>query len=127
MTTPLRIDKWLWAARFFKTRSLAAAAVARGNVRVNGESAKPARALRAGDTLEITRERDCIEVIVMGLSSIRGPATEAAVLYRETAQSSERRTAEREARSLMPARAPAPPGRPDKKARRELQRFLRGG
>ena len=127
MTTPLRIDKWLWAARFFKTRSLAAAAVARGNVRVNGESAKPARALRAGDTLEITRERDCIEVIVMGLSSIRGPATEAAVLYRETAQSSERRAAEREARALMPARTPAPPGRPDKKARRELQRFLRGG
>jgi ribosome-associated heat shock protein Hsp15 len=127
MTTPLRIDKWLWAARFFKTRSLAAAAVVRGKVRVNGESAKPARALKAGDTLEITRERDCIEVIVMGLSAVRGPATEAAVLYRETAQSSERRAAERESRALMPARTPAPPGRPDKKARRELQRFLRGG
>ena len=127
MTIPLRIDKWLWAARFFKTRTLAAAAVARGNVRVNGESAKPARAVKAGDTLEITRERDRIEIIVMGLSPVRGPAPEAARLYHETAQSSERRAAEREARALLPARTPAPPGRPDKKARRELQRFLRGG
>jgi ribosome-associated heat shock protein Hsp15 len=127
MTTPLRIDKWLWAARFFKTRSLAAAAVARGNVRVNGAAAKPARVLKGGDTLEITRERDRIEVIVMGLSAVRGPASEAALLYRETAQSNERRAAEREARALMPARTPAPPGRPDKKARRELHRFLRGG
>ena len=127
MTAPLRIDKWLWAARFFKTRSLAAAAVARGNVLINGAAAKPARVLKGGDKLEITRERDRIEVIVMGLSGVRGPASEAALLYRETAQSSERRAAEREARALMPARTPAPPGRPDKKARRELQRFLRGG
>jgi ribosome-associated heat shock protein Hsp15 len=127
MTTPLRIDKWLWAARFFKTRSLAAAAVARGRVRVNGEAAKPARALKAGDTLEITRDRDSIEIIVMGLSAVRGPAPEAARLYHETAASSERRALEREQRALLPARTPGPPGRPDKKARRELQRFLRGG
>src|SRR5262245_56397243 len=75
----LRIDKWLWAARFFKTRSLAAAAVSRGKVRVNGEAAKPARALKAGDTLEISRDRDVIEVIVMMVSAVRGPASEAAL------------------------------------------------
>src|SRR5262245_22041636 len=107
MPTPLRIDKWLWAARFFKTSSLAAAAVTRGRVRVNGDAAKPARAVKAGDTLEITRDRDRIEVIVMRLSAVRGPAPEAALLYHETAASSERRALEREAHALLPARAPA--------------------
>jgi ribosome-associated heat shock protein Hsp15 len=129
MTSPgtLRIDKWLWAARFYKTRSLAAAAVSRGRVRVNGDTAKPARALKAGDTLEITRDRDSIEVVVMLLSAVRGPAGEAAMLYHETQSSIDRRAQEREAHARLPARTPAPPRRPDKKARRELQRFLRGG
>ena len=122
----LRIDKWLWAARFFKTRSLAAAAVSRGKVRVNDEAAKPARALKAGDMVEISRDRDVIEVIVMMASAVRGPASEAAMLYRETQSSIDRRALEREARALQPARTPAPPKRPDKRARRELQRFLRG-
>jgi ribosome-associated heat shock protein Hsp15 len=122
----LRIDKWLWAARFFKTRSLASTAVSRGKVRVNGETAKPARALKAGEMLQITRDRDEIEVIVMTLSSVRGPASEAAMLYRETQASIDRRALEREARASLPARTPAPPRRPDKRARRELQRWLRG-
>jgi len=122
----LRIDKWLWAARFFKTRSLAATAVTRGKVRVNGDAAKPARVLKAGDMLEISRDRDVVEVIVMTVSAVRGPASEAAMLYRETQSSVDRRTLEHEARALLPARTPAPPKRPDKRARRELQRFLRG-
>jgi ribosome-associated heat shock protein Hsp15 len=122
----LRVDKWLWAARFYKTRSLATGAAERGKVRVNGGVAKPAHGLRAGDTVEITRERDVMEVIVMGLSARRGPATEAASLYRETHESAERRALARAAESTRPARTPAPAKRPDKKARRELQRFLRG-
>jgi ribosome-associated heat shock protein Hsp15 len=122
----LRIDKWLWAARFFKTRSLAATAVSRGRVRVNGDAAKPARTLKAGDTLEIRRDRDVIEVIVMMVSAVREPASKAAILYRESQSSIDRRALEHEARALLPARAPAPPKRPDKKARRELQRFRRG-
>jgi ribosome-associated heat shock protein Hsp15 len=122
----VRIDKWLWAARFFKTRTLASTAVARGRVQVNGDPAKPARALKAGDILDIARERDRIQVIVMNLSTRRGPAEEAATLYRETQESIERRARDQAARALMPARTPAPPRRPDKKARRELQRLLRG-
>jgi ribosome-associated heat shock protein Hsp15 len=100
--------------------------VSRGKVRVNGDAAKPARALKAGDMLEITRDRDVIGVIVMTVSAVRGPASEAAMLYRETQTSIDRRALEHEARALLPARMPAPPKRPDKKARRELQRFLRG-
>jgi ribosome-associated heat shock protein Hsp15 len=122
----VRIDKWLWAARFYKTRSLAAAAVARGRVQVNGDPAKPARALKAGDVLDIARERDRIQIIVMNLSMRRGPSEEAAGLYRETQESSDRRALDQAARANLPARTPAPPRRPDKKARRELQRLLRG-
>jgi ribosome-associated heat shock protein Hsp15 len=118
----LRIDKWLWFARFFKTRSQATVAVAGGLVHVNGERVKPARDVRLGDQLSITRDEQRFEVIVQGLPVRRGPAAEAQLAYQETPASLEQRARKREQLRLAP---PAPDGRPDKHARREL-RSLRG-
>lgn len=86
-TEKLRIDKWLWAARFFKTRSLAAEAVAGGKVHVNGHRVKPARAITAGDVLEIRRGLEEFVVVVEGLNDRRGPAKVASQLYCETPES----------------------------------------
>lgn len=94
----IRLDKWLWAARFFKTRSLAAEAVSGGKVHVNEQRVKPARAINVGDVLEIRRGLDELVVVVEGLSDRRGPAKVAALLYCETADSiaeREERTAQR--------------------------------
>lgn len=85
----VRIDKWLWAARFFKTRSLAQDAIELGRVRVRGERIKPSREVRVGELLEITRGEEHFEVYVEALSQVRGPAREAARLYRETDESQE--------------------------------------
>lgn len=119
----VRLDKWLWAARFFKTRSLAAAAVQGGKVHVRDERAKPARAVRVGDELRIRRGPYEWVVTVKGLSARRGPATEAALLYEETRESVRNREA---ARALMQAQA-APfrehGGRPTKKDRRDWARL----
>ena len=121
------MDRWLWAARFFKTRGLAQDAVAGGRIHVNGQRVKPARALKAGDRVEITRGDDRLEVIVEGLSGRRGPAPEAQALYAETPESIARREARREARRLKASgRGPAPAHRPDKRDRRRLIRFVRG-
>lgn len=118
----LRIDRWLWCARFFKTRSLAAGAVKGGHVRVNGQRAKPARDVRVGDTLTILQGEVEREVTVAGIPTRRGPAPEASRCYVETEASiarrleaQERRKAERELQ-----RAPTP-GRPDKRTRRLLR------
>ena len=118
----VRVDKWLWAARFYKTRSLAGQAVSGGRVHVNGQRVKSARALKTGDELRISKGETEFDVLVLGLAERRGPASVAAGLYRETESSVARREAERETRRVRPA-SPAPRNRPDKKARRELRRF----
>jgi len=121
----LRIDKWLWCARFFKTRSLASAAVAGGKVHVNGERAKPSRAVRPGDVLDITTGFDAFTVEILAIPARRGPATEARQCYRESEASVARRERIREQRRLAALAAPQTPGRPDKHTRRELLRFQR--
>lgn len=119
----LRLDVWLWAARFFKARSLAQQAIATGRVEVNDARAKPARGLHVGDRLRIVRGDERLEVVVQLLDSRRGPASCAALLYRETEASVAAREAVREQRRLSGFDAGA---RPDKQQRRELRRFRRG-
>ena len=121
-TESVRLDQWLWAARFFKTRSLAATAAQGGKVHVRGDRAKPARAIRVGDLLQIRRGSYEWVVTVKSLSTRRGPANEAALLYEETAESVRNRDA---ARAQIQAEA-APfrerGGRPTKKDRRDWAR-----
>jgi ribosome-associated heat shock protein Hsp15 len=124
----IRLDKWLWAARFFKTRGLAQQAIGAGRVLVDGERVKVARALRAGEgvTVRVGDQEQCVEVLV--LSEQRGPATVARTLYRETPES----LAKREALALQRRLAPEPAwaieqGRPTKRDRREMERFQGGG
>ena len=120
----MRLDKWLWAARFFKTRALAVEAIGAGHVSVNGERAKAAKALRAGDAVEVRRPPFTHSIVVKGLSERRGPAAEAQLLYEETPESRERRaqlTAELRSVSAVPRF----PGRPTKKDRRDYERWLR--
>ncbi len=124
-TGGVRLDKWLWAARFFKTRSLAAEAIDGGKVHVNGVRAKPAKEVRPGYELSIRKGPYEFIVVVKGLSERRGPAKEAAELYEETPESIARREQLREQLALT---APlASEGRPSKKDRRQLAAFKRGG
>lgn len=118
----LRIDKWLWHARFFKSRSLATEAVSGGHVHVNDERVKPSRAVGVGDRLTITRADERLEVLVRAIPLRRGPATEAQACYEETPESIAARERRREFRKL---RAPAPDARPGKHDRRAL-RDLKG-
>lgn len=122
----IRLDKWLWAARLFKTRTLAAAAVAGGKVYVNGQRAKPSHELRIGDRLEITRDAERYEIIVGGLSAKRGATRDAQILYEETAASREIRARHAELRRLAALASPAPAKRPDKKSRWLIHRFKQG-
>jgi ribosome-associated heat shock protein Hsp15 len=119
----LRIDKWLWCARFFKSRSQASEAVAGGRVHVNGERVKPSRSIHVDDRLQITRDEVEFEVIVQGIPARRGPAAEARMHYSETPESVAARERRREQARLAP---PAPDGRPDKHARRALRDLRRG-
>jgi ribosome-associated heat shock protein Hsp15 len=112
---------WLWAARFFKTRSLAKQAIDGGKIEINGADCKPARTLHAGDKLRISRGEERLEVDVLALSCKRGPASVAATLYQETEASRVAREAAREQHRLLGANAP--PKRPGKDARRELRRL----
>ena len=121
----LRIDRWLWAARFFKTRSSAAAAVAGGKVHLNGQRTKPAKAVRAGDRLDVRRGDLRWEVAVLAIAARRGPASEARALYEETPESVERREREREERRAR-RRLAAGTGRPTKRDRRQLERSPSG-
>lgn len=120
-----RVDKWLWCARFFKTRGLAAAAVTGGKVHVNRERVKPARAVRAGDVLDVTVGHEVITVTVLAIPVRRGPASEARLCYAETEASMARRERLREQRRLAAMAAPQTEGRPDKRTRRELLRMQR--
>ncbi|MFZ0467967.1 MAG: S4 domain-containing protein [Thiogranum sp.] len=121
MTDTLRIDKWLWAARFFKTRSLAAQSVGGGKVQVNGARAKPSRPVKVGDLLEIHKDGFEFCITVLALSERRGSATVAQTLYQESESSVQRREALREQHRLAAASAPRPHTKPDKKARRQLR------
>jgi ribosome-associated heat shock protein Hsp15 len=119
----LRIDRWLWCARFFKTRSVAAEAVRSGHVRLNGQRVKPAHAVRVGDALTVElRDESEREVVIAAIPVRRGPAPEAAATYVETTESIERRRQAAEQRALRPAFAPPTEGRPDKRTRRLLLR-----
>jgi ribosome-associated heat shock protein Hsp15 len=120
-----RLDKWLWAARFYKTRSLAVAAIEAGHVRVAGERAKPAREIKVGDRICVTREGMRWEVAVLALSLRRGPASEAALLYREDSDSLSARERLIEQRRALDASNPLAKGRPTKQMRRSLERLLK--
>lgn len=121
----MRIDKWLWAARFFKTRSLAAAAVDGGHVEVNGERAKPAKQVKEGDELRIRINPYTFVVYVRGLSERRGPAVQARELYQETDDSRRERERLAEQRRLAPVPAYEEGGRPTKRDRRDLAKVKR--
>ena len=119
----LRIDKWLWAARFYKTRSLATAAIHAGHIKLNGHTIKPARELRVSDTLELAIGDVHWTVFVNGLNDLRRPANEAQKLYEETPESIARRIAVKEAQRLAPTPGSDLRGRPTKKARRQIRGF----
>jgi ribosome-associated heat shock protein Hsp15 len=118
----VRIDKWLWAARFFKTRTLAATAVDNGRVKLNGERVKPAHAVKLGDLLDIDNGAVRWEVAVQGLSETRGPATAAQALYAETDAGRARRAQEAEQRKYFREPGAALKERPTKRDRRRLDK-----
>ncbi|WP_313084013.1 S4 domain-containing protein [Pulveribacter sp.] len=130
MTTPpesMRLDKWLWCARFYKTRSLAVDEIGRGRVTVNGQATKAARELRVGDTVALRQGPVARTVVVRALSGMRGPAPVAQLLYEETADSIAAREQAAQARRLAPEPADAlRDGRPTKRDRRNIDQ-LRGG
>jgi ribosome-associated heat shock protein Hsp15 len=123
----VRIDKWLWAARFFKTRSLASRACELGRIQCNGQPAKPAREVHAGDRLQIKNEGGDFTVEVLELSEIRGPAPVAQALYRETGESRELRLKVAEERKAMPYFDSWSEGKPSKRDRREIAKFRKRG
>jgi ribosome-associated heat shock protein Hsp15 len=119
----VRIDKWLWAARFFKTRSLAARACDLGRVQSNGQPAKPAREVRIGDMVRVTNDGGEFHVEVLLLSEVRGPASVAQTLYRETEASRELRQKVAAERKAMKQFEELPAGRPSKRDRRRIIQF----
>jgi ribosome-associated heat shock protein Hsp15 len=118
----VRIDKWLWAARFFKTRSLASDAVDRGRVKIGGEPVKPARGVKLNDKIFVDNGSDRWEVVVLAISGVRGSATVARTLYQETEESILHRERDQEARRLFPEPSSTIKGRPTKRDRRALDR-----
>jgi ribosome-associated heat shock protein Hsp15 len=116
----IRLDKWLWAARFFKTRALAAAAVSGGKVHIDRQRTKPARGVSIGNHLTITRGSDTLEVEIVALSDKRGPAKVAQALYQETEESQSRRLRNADLRRLNNLTVVRPGHRPDKRDRRRL-------
>jgi ribosome-associated heat shock protein Hsp15 len=119
----VRADVWLWAARMYKTRSLAKQAIDGGKVDVNGAGCKPAKAVHVGDSVRLTRGEERLELEILALSEQRGPASAAQVLYRETEASRTAREQVREQRRLSGAGLNRPPTRPNKQERRELRRL----
>lgn len=122
----MRIDKWLWAARFFKTRSLAADAVEKGRVRIGGATVKPAKEVRVGDLVTVEIERIVWEIQVLGVCDVRGPASVAQTLYAETPDSRAKREVEAERRRTYREPAAELQGRPTKRDRRVIDK-LSGG
>lgn len=120
-----RLDKWLWHARFYKTRSLATAAINGGKVHLNAERVKPAHRVRIGDRLSLALQGIVAEFEVLGLPQRRGPPAEAQTQYLETPASAERRSKLREQQKLAQASRPRPDGRPDKRDRRRLMKLQR--
>src|SRR5215475_8125145 len=118
-----RIDKWLWAARFFKTRTLAARACELRRVEANHQPVKPAREVRTGEFLQVRTEGGEFEVEILGVSDVRGPAPVAQTLYRETEASKEARRKIAEERKALIHFTPAPAGRPSKRDRRRINKF----
>jgi len=121
--TSVRMDKWLWAARFFKTRALAARACELGRIQFNGQPAKPAREVRIGDMLRVTNDGGDFHVEVLLLSEVRGPASVAQTLYRETEVSRELRQKVAAERKAMKQFEQLPAGRPSKRDRRRIIQF----
>jgi len=119
----VRLDKWLWAARFYKTRALAGEAVTGGKVHLSGQRVKPSRSVKIGDCFEVHRGYERYQVIVTGLSERRGSASAAQTLYRETEASIEKRGSEAEKRKLAMMQRPHSESRPDKKQRRQIRQF----
>ncbi len=118
-----RLDKWLWAARFFKTRAIAAQAVTGGKVHLMGQRVKASRQVKIDDCYEIRRGQDRLEVIVQALGERRGSAVEAQLLYTETETSIDRRAHESEQRKLAAMQKPVSARRPDKQERRKIRQF----
>jgi len=125
-TERMRLDKWLWAARFYKTRGLANEAIAGGHVHVDGQRPKPSRDIQVGNKLEITKDQYRWEIKIIALSAQRRPASEAALLYEETPESHARRQEQvRQQREARASLQQAPEHRPNKKQRRLIHRFKR--
>lgn len=119
----IRVDKWLWAARFFKTRSIAKTAIEGGKVHLNGQRVKVSREITVGETLVIKQGWDEKEIVVLGLSAQRGPATVARELYQETAASIEKREREAQARKAAGGAVARPTQKPGKHQRKALERL----
>lgn len=125
MSESVRLDKWLWAARFYKTRSLCRQAIEQGRVKSHNQRVKPSRLVKIGDTYTVQQGYDQRTVVVTGLSEKRGNAQAAALLYEETADSIAAREKAREQRRTASLAMTAPPSKPTKKQRRELEKFRR--
>ena len=122
-SSPVRIDKWLWAARFFKTRALAAKACDLGRIQSHGKEAKPAREVHLGDRLRVRTDSGEFEIEVLALSEVRGPAAVAQTLYRETEESKAARAQAAAERKALQEFAPLPARRPSKRDRRRIIQF----
>ena len=120
-----RLDKWLWASRFFKTRGLASEAVSGGKVHLNGDRAKPSRNVKVGDELSITRGQFVFQIVIQGLNRYRRPASEAQLLYQETSESISKRESLAESLKILNANMPHLDKRPGKKQRRQMVKFKR--
>jgi len=121
----IRLDKWLWAARLYKTRSLATVAINGGKVHVNGDRVKPARDVRLGDAISVTRGNESIDLKVKAISDKRGKASDAQTLYEESPESIADRATRAALRKGRALDNPAPEKRPDKKSRRQIIRFTK--
>jgi ribosome-associated heat shock protein Hsp15 len=125
MSESMRLDKWLWAARFYKTRALATEAVSGGKVHLNGHRVKPGREVKPGDALIIHRDGFTFEITVQGINKLRRPAKEAQLLYEESEASIAARKEQAEAQKLLASQNYAPAHRPNKRERRHIVQFTR--